>query len=275
MQPRHIRIHSANAEFQQLEALRRNREKRHRMRAFLVEGVRPINMLLRAGWPLPGLLYSRGRAVSDWARGILASAPAQAHYEIDEDLFARLSGKDEPSELLALAAIPDDDLDRIPRAPDLLVVVFDRPASPGNLGTLLRSCDALGAHGLVLLGHAADLYDPETVSATTGSLFAVPAVRLASTRDLEPWLAALRQRMPALQVVGTDEHGAATLDQHDWRAPTVLVVGNETWGMSARLRDVCDTIVRIPIGGWASSLNVACASSIVLYEIARQRQKPR
>jgi TrmH family RNA methyltransferase len=76
-------------------------------------------------------------------------------------------------------------------------------------------------------------------------------------------------------LVVPDVHAGATRELHVCRAPTVLVVGNETWGMSARLRDVCDTIVRIPIGGWASSLNVACASSIVLYEIARQRQKPR
>ncbi|HEU5090262.1 MAG TPA: TrmH family RNA methyltransferase [Roseiflexaceae bacterium] len=271
MNPRHIRIHTENADFQQLEALRRNREKRRRMGAFLAEGVRPINQLLAAGWPLQALLYADGRPLSDWARKILQTAPAATHFSIDSNLFARLSGKSEPSELIALAGIPPDDLGRIAPRPDLLVVVFDRPASPGNLGTLIRSCDGLGVHGLVLAGHSVDLYDPETVSATTGSLFAVPTVRLDSSRALEPWLEQLRDTLGSLQVVGTDEAGTARIDQHDWRQPTVLVVGNETWGMSAHFHELCNTIVRIPIGGTVSSLNVACASSIVLYEIARQR----
>ena len=90
------------------------------------------------------------------------------------------SNKSEPSELLALVAMPADDLDRIPLSPDLLVVAFDRPASPGNLGSIIRSCDALGAHGVIMTGHSVDLYDPETISASVGSLFALPVVRLPS-----------------------------------------------------------------------------------------------
>ncbi|HET8629676.1 MAG TPA: TrmH family RNA methyltransferase, partial [Thermomicrobiales bacterium] len=76
-------------------------------------------------------------------------------------------------------------------------------------------------------------------------------------------------------VVGSDERGARALAAHDFATPTVLVVGNETWGMSAAFRDLCDAVVAIPIGGSASSLNVACAATVLLYEIARQRRAPR
>ena len=267
-----INIQRANATFQQLEVLRRNREKRHRQRAFLVEGVRPIKKLIASNWPLQAMIYAQQRPLSDWARTVLASRHAPTHYALAPELFAQLSTKNEPGELIALAEIPPDQLDRIPIQPDLLVLVFDRPASPGNLGTLIRSCDALGAHGLIITGHATDLYDPETVSATTGSLFALPSIRLSNPRELEPWIMAVRHNLGSLQVVGSDEHGSHSIDAQSWHGPTILVLGNETWGMSAYFRQLCDSIVSIPMGGSASSLNVASAGSILLYEIARQRR---
>ncbi|HET8626457.1 MAG TPA: TrmH family RNA methyltransferase, partial [Thermomicrobiales bacterium] len=179
MPSRTVRISTENHAFQHLDALRRKRETRHRHRQFFVEGVRPIDQALAHGWPVEAFAYARDRRLSDWARDILARSPARTHYEVAPALFDKLSGKAEPSELLAIVAMPDDDLARIPLAADLLVVVCDRPASPGNLGTTLRSCDAFGAHGLIVAGHATDLYAPETVAATTGSLFALPAVRVA------------------------------------------------------------------------------------------------
>jgi TrmH family RNA methyltransferase len=161
--------------------------------------------------------------------------------------------------------------------------VFDRPGSPGNLGTLIRSCDALGADGLIVTGHACDLYDPETIRASTGSLFALPSVRLPSQAELLPWLGSLRAAHPSLQVVGTDEDGERAIAAHDFTRPTVLLLGNETWGLSQGYRQLADALVRIPmaqradasgvIGGAASSLNVAVAGSIILYEVQRQRAR--
>ncbi len=275
MPPRVKKLYSENNDFQRAETLRRNRHKRHKQREFFVEGVRPINQALSHGWGVNAFYYTREKRLSGWAEGILAQSTAQVHYELPAALMDKLSLKTDPSELIALVAMPDDDLARIPVRPDLLVVVFDRPASPGNLGAIIRSCDALGAHGLVMTGHAADLYDPETVSATTGSLFALPVVRLDAPQDLVPWFDTLRQRLGALHVVGSDEKGTLELADHDWTAATILVVGNETWGMSQFFRALCDTVVRIPIYGSASSLNVACATSILLYECDRQRRGRR
>jgi 23S rRNA (uridine2479-2'-O)-methyltransferase len=270
--PKLIRLSRADADVQQFEALRHNREKRQKLRCFLVEGVRPINQMLAYHWHVEAFIVAQGRALSDWALAILANSQARLHYELAPDLFARLSGKQEPSELLAVVRMPPDSLDRIALRPDLLVVVFDRPQNPGNLGTLLRSADALGAHGLIITGHAADLYDPETLSASTGSLFALPALRMPSPRELEPWFQQIQQQIGDIQVVGSDEAGAIAVAEHSWQRPTILVLGNETWGMSAHFRSRCDTMVAIPIGGSASSLNVACAGSILLYEIAQQRR---
>jgi 23S rRNA (uridine2479-2'-O)-methyltransferase len=272
VKPRIIRVYSENATFQLIEALRRNREKRQKQHEFLVEGVRPLNLARQHGWTIKAWLYSPERKLSDWATRLLAESTAPVHYELAAPLFAKLSGKEEPSELLALVAMPEDKLDRIPIKNNLLILLFDRPASPGNLGTLIRSADALGADGLVITGHAADLYDPETISASIGTLFALPTVRIASPRELEPWFAQIRDQIGAFEIVGSSAKADYAITEHDWKRPTLLVIGNETVGMSAYYRELCDVIVNIPIGGAATSLNVACAASIMLYEISRQRR---
>ena len=148
---------------------------------------------------------------------------------------------------------------------------MDRPGNPGNLGTLIRSCDALGASGLVVTGHAVDLYDPATITASRGSIFALPVVQAASHAEVLQWVASVRERLGRCDLVGTDEHADTDLAAHDFTAPTVLVVGNETHGLSRAYRDACDAVVRIPMSGSASSLNVSVAASIAIYEVVRQR----
>jgi 23S rRNA (uridine2479-2'-O)-methyltransferase len=270
--PKTVRIYSANNDYQYVEALRRNREKRHRNREFFLEGVRPINQALAAAWRIRAFLFSRERQRSEWAEKVLAESPAETHYELPASLFDTLSRKQEPSELLAIVAMPADDLGRIRIHHGLRVVVFDRPASPGNLGTLVRSCDCFQVDGLVLAGHGVDLYDPDTISATTGSFFALPIVRVGGPPDLRTWLAELRERLPDLAVVGSSAKATSELATHDFGRPTVLVIGNETRGMSGPFRELCEEIVQIPIAGSATSLNVACAATVLLYELDRQRR---
>lgn len=269
--PNIVRIYSENNDFQYIETLRRKREKRQRHKEFFIEGVRPINQALTHNWTINAFVYARERHLSDWAHGILARSCAKTHFEVPPHLLEKLSNKTEPSELLALIAMPEDDLARISLSSSLLAVVFDRPTSPGNLGTIIRSCDALHVNGLILTGHSVDLYDPETISASTGSLFALPVIRLPSQRELLPWFETMRSTIGPFQIVGSDEKAERAIAEQDFKLPTVLVVGNETWGMSAAYRELCDVVVKIPIAGSASSLNVACATSIFLYEIDRQR----
>lgn len=265
-----LRVTTRNARFQQWEALLGNRTKRQRTGEFLVHGVRPITLAVDHGWPLDALLYPAGRRLSKWAEELLDTTPA-TRVAMDPDLLAELGEKDaeHAPELIAVAALPPDDLGRIPVPEDFLGVVFDRPTNPGNIGTVIRSADAFGAHGVIVGGHAADVYDPRTVRASTGSLFALPVVRADSAATILDWI---RSGPVTVRIVGTDEHGTAVIDRHDLTGPTLLVVGNETAGMSSTWRAACDDVLSIPIGGAASSLNAANAASIVLYEVARQRR---
>jgi tRNA G18 (ribose-2'-O)-methylase SpoU len=260
-------IRSRNARFQQWQALLVNRRKRQQAGEFLVQGVRPISLAIAHGWPLRALIYDADRPLSRWARETTENTHVP-QVAMAADLIAELGEKpDDPPELVAVAAIPADDYARITVADDFLGIAFDRPASPGNIGTLIRSADAFGASGLIVTGHAADPYDPKSVRASTGSLFALPVVRAASATDVMIWA-----RSQRIAVAGTDENGTTDIAGFDLTQPVLLVVGNETTGLSAAWREACDAMISIPITGSASSLNAANAGTIALYEAARQRR---
>jgi tRNA G18 (ribose-2'-O)-methylase SpoU len=267
-------VTTRNAAFQQWQALLDNRTKRQRTGEFLVQGVRPVTLAVRYGWPVRAVLHPHRQPLSGWAREILDQLPDCDRYALAPELLQELGGKDEgPPELLAVVALPTDDLTRIPTGPAMLVLVFDRPTTPGNIGTLVRSADAFGAAGLIVTGHAADPYDPRAVRASTGSLFAVPVVRAPSHRDVTDWVAALRRDGTPVRLLGTDEQGDTDIAGHDLTGPVVIAIGNETHGLSSAWREACDRLLRIPMVGAASSLNAAAAGTVLLYEAARQRAR--
>ena len=266
-----LRVTTRNASFQQWQALLTSRAKRQRSGEFVVQGVRPIRLAIEHGWTFRYLLYPHGRDLSRWTRETLELVDT-TRVAMAPELLQVLGGKtDETPELLAVVELPRDSLSRMRASDDMLVVVFDRPITPGNIGTLIRSADAFGASGVVITGHAADPYDPKSVRAATGSLFAVPVVRTPSHREVVDWVSSLRERGTPLEIVGTDEQGAVDIAEHDLTGPTVVAIGNETHGLSSAWRQACDQVVRIPISGAASSLNAAAAATVVLYEAARQR----
>lgn len=272
MPPRVLQVSSANAAFQRVEVLLRNRTKRHRYGEFIVEGVRAINAALAGSWTIRSFAYARGRELSRWASSILEASAADSHLEVAPELFEQLSEKEEPSELLAVVEMRPDAVDRISPRAGMIAVVVDRPVSPGNLGTVIRSCDAFGASGVIVTGHGVDLYDPVTIRASVGSFFNVPCVALASHNDVASWIADVRRSFARLRVVGTSARATTTLRELDWSGETVLIVGNETHGLSQAYRGMCDAMVSIPMQGSATSLNVAVATSIALYEISAHRR---
>jgi len=271
--PRHLEVSTANTAFQRIDVLRRNRNKRHRYGEFVVEGVRAINGALAAGWTVRSFAYPRDRQLSRWATDILDASTADSHLAVAPALFDTISEKEESSELLAVVATRPDSIDRIPVRAGMLVIVVDRPGSPGNLGTLLRSCDAFGADGVIVSGHGVDLYDPATIRASVGSFFAVPSIALPSHREVGEWVSGLRQSYPGLTLVGTSARAPSELRDFAWGTDVVLLVGNETTGLSHAYREMCDAVVRIPMRGTATSLNAAIATSIVLYEIDTHRRR--
>ena len=273
--PRILQVSTANAAYQRIEVLRRNRTKRHRYGEFVIEGVRAIDGALAGGWTIRSFGYASGRPLSRWASSILDASTAESHLEIAPELFEAISEKEEPPELIAVVAQRPDAPERIPVGRGMLVVIVDRPGNPGNLGTLIRSCDAFGASGVIVTGHGVDLYDPATIRASVGAFFTVPCITLPSHREVATWVSEARSSLGELMVVGTSARGSVPLRGFPWSPEVVLVIGNETTGLSHAYRELCDALVAIPMRGRATSLNAAVAASIVLYEVDAHRSGVR
>ena len=252
-------LRSANAEFQLLEALLTNRRKRRQQGAFLVHGVRSIDTALDSRWPIRTLLVKES-ASSRWAHGLLERAPAKEVVRVADALLDRLSQRDEGTEVIAVAEMRDARLSPL-ELRDGPVVVAEGVQSPGNLGTILRSAQALGAAAVVVTGHAADPYDPQTVRASTGALFTLPFAQAAS-------LKAVMETLP-LRAVGLHPDGEV-IDGVDLSGPLLLVAGTESTGLSRSALETCDALASIPMTESTASLNVGTAVSVALAEIARR-----
>ena len=267
------RVYTKNAAYQKFEVLKTNRNKRYRYYEFFVEGVRNINQAVQNGWEISSFLYDGEKPLSDWARGLLSSVPTQVNFALAPALMAELSGKADTSELMAVIKMRKDDPEALPLSENPLIVLFDRPSNKGNLGTIIRSCDAFGADALLLTGHGVDLYDADVISSTMGSFFNLPVARIAGNDALFDYIGALRSRFPGFQTIGTTAHRQQALAQVDFTRPTLLMIGNETDGLNRTLKESCDTLATIPMSGKSSapSFNVGCAATVFLYEAIRQR----
>jgi TrmH family RNA methyltransferase len=142
---------------------------------------------------------------------------------------------------------------------------------PGNLGSIIRTADAAGATGLVIVGPSVDLYDPHAVRATMGSLFSLPIVRLKDGGPLPFWYEEIRAEGLPLLVAATSAHGRQNYFDADLCRPVVLLVGSERHGLPEPVQAGADTVLRLPMSGRATSLNVSAATAALVFEIVRQR----
>jgi TrmH family RNA methyltransferase len=257
-----------------VKALRSLRLHKYRQREgrYLVEGIRIVEEALDTGAPVETLVYAPDLLVSQRARGLVERVEPARRLALSGDVFRTLSSRDEPQGIAATIRIEELSLADLPANRDMLVLVACQLRDPGNLGTIIRTADAAGATGVVVVEPSVDLYDPLTVRATMGSLFALPVVRLPSETALAPWYRELRAEDLPLLVVASSAHGQRDHFEVDFRGPLVLLLGSERQGLSPSVREQADVLVRLPMAGRATSLNVASAAAALVYEAIRQRR---
>ena len=267
------KIYSRNATYQKFEVLKSNRQKRHKYQQFFVEGVRNINEAIRNHWVICSFIYSSNPTLSHWANGVLAATKTDINYVLTPELMAELSSKTDTSELLAIVQMRDDVFDSLKVTKDSTYVLFDRPSNKGNLGTIIRSCDSFGIQGLIICGHAVDYYDPDVIAATMGSFFSVPVVRVSELEPLYRFIDHLKTLYPCCKMIGTTAHKEKSIQDIPLSTPIILMLGNETDGLNRTFTELCDVMATIPMSenSSASSLNVACAATVLMYEVERQR----
>ena len=280
-----IYIKNENNYYQYFETLKRNRTKRHSSGEFFVEGVKNINEALKTdnGWEITSLIYSDEIKLSDWAENIINKyiSKNKKIYVVKKDLLYKLSDKEDkesPSEIIITVKIKQENIQDLKLSKFSSVLIFDRPSNKGNLGTIIRSCDSFGIDALILTGHGVDLYDCETIRASMGSFFKQKVIIEPSFKEIAKWLEKQKSIFPGLQISGTSVKTSkpSKILNHETfinNFPVIVIIGNETMGMSGNFYELCDNLIRIPMSesSSASSLNVSCAASILLYEIYKQR----
>jgi TrmH family RNA methyltransferase len=187
-------------------------------------------------------------------------------FECAPPVFAKISYRDRPEGLLAIAPQVHRKLADLTLPANPLVIVAEAIEKPGNLGTILRSADAAGAHAVVVCDPRTDINNPNVVRASIGTLFCVPLAEAGA----EETLAWLRQRQ--IRILAATPHSATEYFDVDLKGGVAIVVGTEQYGLSETWLKQADLKVRIPMKGQADSLNVSAATTLLLYEAVRQRR---
>ena len=269
-----------NLRLKQLVKLR-DRRPRDEAGLFLIEGYRELRRALAAGVKPRELYCSPGWFLGENEPALIDGAQqtgAQV-FELSKEAFAKVSYRDRPDGLLAVApqwhrTLADLDVAGLAEAgpgsatppvkPPLLLVV-EAIEKPGNLGTILRSADAAGVEAVIVCDPVTDIFNPNVVRSSTGVLFSMPVV-VAGNAEVRTWL-----RAHGIRTVATTPAAPALYTGSDLRGPLAIIMGSEQYGLSEFWLKESDLLVRIPMAGQADSLNVAMAAIITLFEAVRQR----
>lgn len=240
----------------------RQRKARQESGLFIVEGIRPLGEAVQAGAAIDTIFYAPDLLTSEFARD-LVQAQLQAGvtcYPATPEVFDALAGKENPQGILALVHQNMQELDHLNPENFSWGVALVSPQDPGNLGTILRTLDAVGASGLVLLESSADIYHPSAVRASMGAMFWHP-VAAASFADFAAW-----SKEHRYHIYGTSAHavvGYRDISAYEW--PRILLLGSEREGLTEAQMGVCDMVVRLPMLGHSTSLNLGVAAGVMLY----------
>ncbi|HEY5722967.1 MAG TPA: RNA methyltransferase [Allosphingosinicella sp.] len=242
----------------------RDKKNRRREGLFIAEGLRILTEAREAGF-LPEILFFEEGGGHPLLDALIAATEAAGGdaVETNDDILEKLSGKDNPQPIGVYRAF-DTGLDRIDRSSAPLWIVAQALRDPGNLGTILRTGDAVGAGGLILVDDCADPFSAEAVRASMGALF-TQTIAAASWPDFIAWL-----RTGEGQLVGTSLRAERDYQEPRYERPAFLLVGNEQAGLPADYEAECDLLVKMPMLGKADSLNAAVATAVMAYEMTNQ-----
>lgn len=243
---------------------------RDRQQAYLIEGIHLVQEALRWQAGVTTVLYSLERGLPSEIAELLAAGGGEREQQLEcvpvsEQVLAKCSDTETPQPVLAVIAKRPHAAESLLAVPNGLVVVADGIQDPGNLGTIIRSADAVGASGVVLGKGTVDLYNPKTVRSTMGSLFHIPVVEA----ELPPLLA--KAAAAGIRLYGTSLQATQSCYACDFTGASWIVLGNEGSGLSAETAAQIGEPIIIPMPGAAESLNVAMAATVLLFEAMRQR----
>jgi TrmH family RNA methyltransferase len=244
-----------------VKKVRSLKHKKYRKRegVFWAEGVRNTLEAIDNGWDIELLVYAPAMLRSNLARERIATSDLRK-VAVAERVFERIALSELPQGLGAIVRLPERSLNDIPVEPETFIVVLENPQDRGNVGAVVRTVDAAGGRGVVLVGQAVDPYDPEALRTSMGAIFAVPIVNC----DADEFLAWSRAK--GLYLMGTSARAESEFRQLDYPRPLGLIFGNERQGLSDQLQNAVDIMAHIPILGRANSLNLGASVAVMAFQ---------
>jgi RNA methyltransferase, TrmH family len=255
----------SNARIKQIRSLR-NRREREQTGLFFIEGIRIVVEAVQSGAQIETLVVAPDLLKSQLGQEIVRQEQERGVpiLEVSAEVFKSLSVKEGPQGIGAVVHEHWVPLDEVRLTNDLCWIALDAAQDPGNIGTIMRTSDAVGGTGIMLLGNCADPYDPSALRASMGAVFSQRLVK-ASFADFAHW-----KERHHYTVVGTSDSAKLDYREAHYHPPLVLLMGSERQGLSAEQQALCDMMVCIPMVGHSDSLNLSVATGIVLYEIFYQ-----
>jgi len=246
----------------------RSRDARDRTGTYYIEGARIVAQAINAGLPLEiGAISLELLSRTEHSAGTVSALrkAAKQMVELSASAFAGISFKENLQGIGAVVKLQQEPLSNV-QLTDRPWVALNGVGNPGNLGAIMRTCDAVGCEGLILIGDTTDPYHPAAIRASMGSLFALRMVR-TTFDEFSQW-----KQTNGYHVIGTTPDVEQEYQTISYPSPAILLMGSERLGLSVGEQSVCDTLVRIPMAGTCDSLNLGVATSIVLYEMFRQQR---
>ncbi|MDX1662906.1 MAG: RNA methyltransferase [Candidatus Promineifilaceae bacterium] len=251
-----------------IKRIRRLGQKKYRRQegAFFVEGIRAVLMALERQAPVETVVYAPELLTSEIAWEAIAKwqAAGSETTMISGDLFRTLSERDNPVGLGAVVGTQLHALETLSAGEGEIFVALDDISDPGNLGTIVRTLDGMGGAGLILVGQTTDPFHPTAVKASMGALFNIPVAEVDRMETLWAWA-----EENGVSTVATSAHADALFWTADYRFPVLLLLGSEGEGLPPEVIERADLAVSIPMHGASSSLNLAVAGGLLLYELRR------
>ncbi|MBI5348841.1 MAG: RNA methyltransferase [Chloroflexi bacterium] len=256
----------ANPKIKQIRALHQRKE-REATGMFIVEGIAHVTSAVEANAQIEYLCYAPDLLTSPFAQEMIEreSLSGLACYDVAADVFETISDKENPSGIIAVVHKPKTNLQSLISNPQSLFVALVAPQDPGNIGTILRTMDAVNASGLILVDGGTDAYHPTAVRASMGAVFTQKIVA-TTFNELAYW-----GKANPCCIVGTSAKATNDYRNAKYVFPSILLLGSEQKGLSEEHLVICDQTVNLPMMGKVSSLNLAVAAGIMMYEVIGQR----
>ncbi len=259
---------SQNLKIKEIRSLRQ-RKQRKLKNLFLVEGTRHLGEAFQSKAEIEYLIYTPDLIKSDFAKELIPKMDQQGIpvFSTSSEILRSISEKENPQGLIAVLKQKIHTLDSLSPEDHPWLVALINPQDPGNLGTILRTIDAVGADGLLIIDGGVDIFHPSAVRASMGSLFWRPIIN-TSFEEFSTWSV-----QNQYHIYGTSAKGDVFYNKGSYQFPSIILFGSEREGLSPHHSKICDQLFKLPMKGSSSSLNLSVSTAVFLYEMLNHKIK--